>query len=80
MAEVSLMGQRIRAYRQRAQLNQTELAEKTGIPRSMIAAVENGHRQGLSVGNLIRIADAMGLSVDQLVRASPGEASVSAKH
>jgi transcriptional regulator with XRE-family HTH domain len=78
VAQPSLIGRRIKAYRQRAKMTQQQLADATGIPRSHISVVEAGIRQGVSVENLIRIADAMGLSVDQLVRPSPNDDPVAA--
>jgi len=68
MAEPSLIGRGLKAYRRRAKMTQQELSEATGIPRSMIAAVESGIRSGLSVESLIKIADVLGLSLDQLAR------------
>ena len=76
MAEPSLIGRRLRAYRRRAKMTQTDLSEATGIARCTIAAVESGLQPGFSVESLIRIADAMGLSLDQLARPSPDDKDV----
>jgi transcriptional regulator with XRE-family HTH domain len=73
MGEVSLIGRRLRAYRRRAKMSQQKLADEVGIPRSMIAAVESGHRQGFNVETLIKICDVLGLSLDQLARPNPDE-------
>ena len=62
MPEPSLIGKRLRAYRLRAKMTQKELADATGIPRTMITAVESGHRLGLGVQSLIKVADVLGLS------------------
>ena len=76
MAEPSLIGRRLRAYRRRAKMTQLELSEATGIARSTISAVEAGLQPGFTVETLIRIADVLGLSLDQLARSSPDDEDV----
>jgi transcriptional regulator with XRE-family HTH domain len=71
MAEPSVIGRRLKAFRRRAKMTQKDLSDATGIPRSMIAAVESGLRSGMSVESLIKIADVLGLSLDQLAREDP---------
>ena len=69
----SMTGHRLRAYRERAKLSQTQLAQMSGVARTMISNVENGHRGGFSMESLIKLASALGLSVDQLCRPEPLE-------
>ena len=73
MAEPSLVGRRLRAYRRRAKMTQLELSEATGIARSTISVVEAGIQPGFAVENLIKICDVLGLSLDQLARPSPDD-------
>jgi transcriptional regulator with XRE-family HTH domain len=70
MGEPSVLGKRIRAFRLRKGWSQERLSQETGtqrVPRSSIAACEAG-LQGLSLENVIKIADALGVSIDQLAR------------
>ena len=68
MGEVSLLGRRMKRFRERAGLSQEVLAERAGVARTIIANLERGHRSGITLGNALRIADALGISVDQLAR------------
>jgi transcriptional regulator with XRE-family HTH domain len=56
----------MRQYRQYQGLTQKVLAAKTGLDNSYIGEVERGERN-VSVLNVIRIADALGLSVSHLL-------------
>jgi transcriptional regulator with XRE-family HTH domain len=56
----------IRRYRQQRDLFQTMLAAMTGLSSTYIGEIEQGQRN-LSVLSLVRIADALGLSVSQLL-------------
>ena len=68
MNEPSLIGKRLKKYRKRAQMTQHQLAEATGISQSLIGTVESGYRHGFSVRNLNKLADALGVTLDQLAR------------
>ena len=68
MAEVSRLGQRLRRFRERAGLSQHELARRSGVSRSAIAGVETGDRGDLSLENTIKVADALGITIDALAR------------
>ena len=57
---------RVREFRLRALIeNQSDLAKITGIHASVINAIENGRRP-LSAQYAIRIANAVGCTLDQL--------------
>jgi transcriptional regulator with XRE-family HTH domain len=71
MGEVSRFGRRLRAFRERAGYTQTELAELSGVQRMSIVYVENGRQASLSVENTMRIADVLGITIDNLVRGDP---------
>lgn len=58
------LGRNLRAIRQRAGLSQEALAEKSGVDRSYVGAVERGERN-IAALNLIRLASALGVSVGE---------------
>jgi transcriptional regulator with XRE-family HTH domain len=68
MAEVSRLGRRLRRFRERVGLSQDALADRAGVARTIIANLERGHRSGITLSNALRLADALGISVDQLAR------------
>jgi transcriptional regulator with XRE-family HTH domain len=59
------LGQTIRTLRQSASYTQEEFAYKAGLDRSYYGAVERGERN-LSVLNLLKIAEALGVDVGVL--------------
>jgi len=63
---LSLLGATIRQYRQQRGLLQAALATTTSLSHTYITEIEQGHRN-LSVLSLVRIADALGLSVALLL-------------
>jgi transcriptional regulator with XRE-family HTH domain len=62
-------GERMRALRLEAGLSQEQLATKAGIHRTYIGGVERGERN-LSLLNIMRIADALGVPPASLFRDS----------
>jgi len=62
MSDLDVAGQLIVELRQHAHLTQTALAQRAGVPRSVLSAYERGHRQP-SVAMLARLARAAGLKV-----------------
>src|SRR5262249_232626 len=63
---LQLLGTTMRHYRQQQGLTHKALAVKTGLDKSYIGEIERGERN-LSVLNVVRIAEALGLSVSQLL-------------
>jgi transcriptional regulator with XRE-family HTH domain len=61
------VGDRIRAARLRANLTQQQVGERTGIDRATYNRIEQGHASPL-LDSLIRIADAIGVPLADLVR------------
>jgi transcriptional regulator with XRE-family HTH domain len=55
-------GELVRDIRRRSGLRQAELARRAGVPRSVVSAYENGHRQP-GVDALARLAAAAGLEL-----------------
>lgn len=61
------IGDRIRQARLHANLTQEQVSLRTGIRISTVSEIENGHRAAL-IDSLIRIADAIGVPLADLVR------------
>ena len=61
----SVLGERLRRSRMRLGLNQTELAEQSGIPYQVISRLEHGH-QSIYVERLVELATEL-ISLDYLV-------------
>lgn len=57
------LGLAIRRLRDRRRLSQADLAERAGVSRQWIIAVEQGRRTGLEVGLLMRVLDALDASL-----------------
>jgi transcriptional regulator with XRE-family HTH domain len=60
------LGGRILSLRETAGLTQSEMARRAGLVRSFYARVEGG-RHNASVGTLVKIAQAHGLTVSALL-------------
>lgn len=60
------LGLRVQAARKCAKLSQKELGQKSGLDRTYISAVENG-KQNISIRNLWRIAQVLGIALDDLL-------------
>ena len=55
----------LRVYRDLRGLTQAALAERSGVNRVTVAEIETGRKQG-SVATLRKLADALGVAVDDL--------------
>jgi transcriptional regulator with XRE-family HTH domain len=62
----SVLGDRLRAARERARLSTREVAARAGVSAGFISQLENG-KCGVSVGVLKRISAAVGISVADLL-------------
>lgn len=60
------LGRRIRRRRHFLDLSQEDLADRAGIHRTQISFYEQGRRMPLA-STLVRLAAALGVSVDQLL-------------
>jgi transcriptional regulator with XRE-family HTH domain len=60
------IGQRIRELRTGAGHTQAQLAESAGLNRAYIVSVEHG-KQNMSVGVIIKIANALGVPTERLL-------------
>lgn len=66
------MPSRLKERRAQAALTQTELAERAGVSRQLVAAVESG-RNVPAVDAALGLAGALGTSVEELFSGTPGE-------
>jgi transcriptional regulator with XRE-family HTH domain len=69
-AEMDTVGERLRHVRQQRGLTLEELATKAGLSKSFLWAVEQD-RSGISGGRLLQVANALGASLDFLLRGEP---------
>lgn len=60
------MGYRIKEFREALKMTQEELAKKSGVSRGTISAIENGHAKETTTKTLVKIARALGTSVDSI--------------
>ncbi len=61
------MGQRIKSRRKKLLLTQEEIAEQLNISVKHFSEVERG-LSGLSIENLIKLSDIIGLSLDYMIK------------
>lgn len=54
--------------RKRAKMTRRQLAEKSGVAESTIQYWEDNGVRRATVGNLMKVADALGCSLDQIVK------------
>ena len=60
------MGYRIKELRDKIKMSQQELVQKSGVSRGTISALENGTARATTTKTLLAIADALGVTVDQI--------------
>lgn len=64
------LGRRVRMQRLRQGLTQRELAVRSGLDRTYIVGVEQG-KQNLTIGTIMKIAEALSLPMDSLLSSAP---------
>ena len=62
---IKVFGNNLKKYRMAIGMSQEEFAEKCGLHRTYISAVEC-HRRSISLENIQRIADALGIETYNL--------------
>ena len=67
MPTPSLFGKRLRLAREQRGMTQEDLATKSGVPAVMISHFETGVRQNASADTLVKLADALHVTVDYLL-------------
>ena len=60
------MADRIQSLRKSKGFSQEELADKSGVSRGTISALENGSIRTTTTKTLVRLSRALGVSVDQI--------------
>ncbi len=60
------MGYKVKDARKAANMTQEELARKSGVSRGTICALERGDTYGTSSKTLLKIARALGTTVDKI--------------
>ncbi len=60
------MGYRIKEERERLKMTQEELAQKSGVCRGTISALENGTMRATTTKTLLKIAMALNTTVDRI--------------
>ena len=61
----------LRTIRKKHGLSQQKLAEKAGLSYVMIAKIEQGATKEPSVVSMIKLADVLGVTLDELVGRTP---------
>jgi transcriptional regulator with XRE-family HTH domain len=81
MAEDATFGVRLREARLAAQLSQSDLSERSGLPKPTLSRYENGHVLP-SLATLRKLADALGVGESELLPGSksPNEIFLEALH
>ena len=65
---VALVGANIRAYRKDANMTQEKLSELAEVNEKHLSAIENGREGNLSIGYIVSVALALGVSFSDLVK------------
>jgi transcriptional regulator with XRE-family HTH domain len=63
------VGSKIREYRKKAKMNQTELGKKLGVAQNTVAGYEKGEWE-VSYDNLFKLSDIFEISIDDLFPAT----------
>lgn len=67
MDELKAMGTKIAQLRTQQKLSQEDLAEKSGVDRSYLSEIENGHKNP-SAMTIIKIIRALGVSPNDIFK------------
>jgi transcriptional regulator with XRE-family HTH domain len=65
--ELQKIGKNIQNFRKASGLSQQDLAERAGVERSYVSALERG-KQNLTFGVLLKIANALETSIPSLLK------------
>jgi transcriptional regulator with XRE-family HTH domain len=66
MSSINL-DKRIKELRKKMKMSQDRLAKKADIPFSTLAKIEGGYTPNPSIETLIKISDALGVGIDELI-------------
>jgi transcriptional regulator with XRE-family HTH domain len=73
MGEVSVLGQRLKAFRERAGLRKSDLARLTKIPHGTLSYLETGGQAATCVENLVKLSRVFGVQIEDLLHGDPVE-------
>lgn len=84
MPKPSVFGTRLRKVRDTRNLSQLELSQRSSVPVAMISHFETGVRTNASADNLVKLSNALEVSIDYLLgrsddttpRSGPAEAAL----
>jgi transcriptional regulator with XRE-family HTH domain len=62
-----ILSKNVKKYRQKLGLSQDQLARKADIPYSTYLKIESGYTPNPSIQAVLNIAEALGISVDELL-------------
>jgi len=62
------VSENVHKYRKNARLSQNQLSEKAGVSRTFISDLERGANKLPSINILCRLAEALNISVDNLIQ------------
>ena len=62
-----MLAKSVKEYRRQKGLTQQKLAEKTGLSFNTITKIEQGIGDSPTLKTLVKLADALGVSIDELV-------------
>ena len=62
-----MLGERIKELRKKAGWSQQKLAEKAGLSYNTITKIEQGTAKQPTIQTIVKIADAFGVKIDELV-------------
>ncbi|NQT23541.1 MAG: helix-turn-helix transcriptional regulator [Candidatus Omnitrophica bacterium] len=62
-----MLSKRVKDFRKKAGWSQQKLAEKAGLSYNAITKIEQGAAKQPTIQTMIKIADALGISLDTLV-------------
>ena len=68
---MTAIGRRLNSIRTSRHMTQQELANTSGLDRTYISMVEHG-KQNLTIGAVLRIADALGVPIGHLIEPEAG--------
>lgn len=63
-----LISKNIKKYREKLGLSQDQLARKANIPYSTFLKIESGYTSNPSIQTIANVAEALDISVDQLIK------------
>ena len=64
--DIASLGKRLRNIRVRKNMSILELAEKSGLSKTMVAQIERGERRG-SIESLVALSNTLGVSIEDLL-------------